>query len=57
MIPQALATEIAVIAAAVIGCITGTLGMHLYYRPRLNRKERETWRAARRFYTSIQEGR
>lgn len=47
MIPN----EAFIIAAAVIGAAIGTLGMVIYYRPRLARKEKETWNSARLFYT------
>lgn len=43
--------EFFILAAAVIGALIGILGTHLYYRPRLHGKERETWNSARLFYT------
>lgn len=43
--------EYFILIASVVGAAIGTLGMHLYYRPRLARKERESWNSARVFYT------
>lgn len=43
--------ECFILAAALLGAFIGTLGMRLYYRPRLARKERETWNSARVYYT------
>lgn len=40
-----------ILVAGVLGAFIGTLGMHLYYRHQLARKERETWKSARVYYT------
>jgi hypothetical protein len=43
--------EIYIIAAAFIGAALGTLGTFLAMRPRLRRKQNESWRAANLFYS------
>lgn len=43
--------ELFILFSAMLGAAIGTLGMHLYYRHQIARKERESWNTARVFYT------